>query len=397
MTHLELSEKDIKKFGQPIVNHAVCMVPSTFKFSALKSETQNLQYKGKVWITQTYLIFKGHEIVSCGKISDISDTGDMSEIPIELKSSDYDLEVEIDKIKDIFVGHDELFGRRHLIFPKLRIATSSKIWYFILFNDNLLSSKSDVEKRAEEFKEKIGMTKRGDLKREGGVPAPKIVKPKIVEPSSQIKDQEISEIPIATVVEDKSLQPEARKISVDDLKKVAKKPVVTKSQPIEEKSKVEIEAKPVSEPTTAPETPILSNIEKLKQKAETPPKEPKKPVFAKAEPKKTVAEIIKDKQEEISSKKAFKITEVKPYEPQVKTSYSPMAQVMKPTKIEDKDDVYLNELLLDMSEEVDLDILEGELSQASADTSIHRCPHCGWMLAWNSTSCPKCKKRVDMT
>ena len=380
-----LTEKDIKKFGESVIEKPACMVPSTFSFSALKSATQNLQYKGTLFLTPTHLVFKGNEIVSCGKITDIADSGDTSSVPIELKSSDFELDVEIEKIKDIFVGHDELFGRRHLIFPKLRIATSSKIWYFLLFDNNLLSSKNDIQKRAEEMKEKIGMAKRGALKDKGSVSTPKVVKPKVVKPETKAAP----DIPIAKVIQDKSTQPEDRKISVEDLKKVAKKPVVATPKPVEAK------VKPVPEPTQTPETPVLKNIEKLKQKPQKMPEEPKKAVAPKATQKKSVAEIIKDKQEEISSKKKFKITEVKPYEPQTKTTYAPMAQVMKPTKLEEKDDKYLDDLLLDMSEEVDIDILEGELSQASADTSIHRCPHCGWMLAWNSTSCPKCKKRID--
>ncbi|MHA1785023.1 MAG: hypothetical protein ACTSVY_12480 [Candidatus Helarchaeota archaeon] len=394
---MDYAEKEIKKYGKAVLEQSACMVPSTFSFSALKSITQNLKYKGKLWLTPTHLVFKGKEIISCGKISDISNTENNIEVPVELKKSDFELGIEVKKIKDIFVGHDELFGRRHLIFPKLRIATSSKIWYFLLFNENLSTSKSDVEQRALNFKDKIGKAKRGALT-ESGVPAPKVVKPKIVRPQEIVKDVPTPDVPIATVIENKSTQPDVKKINVEDLKKVAKKPTVITPKPVI-KTKAATQKPTVKAEVKAVEKPQLKNIEKLKQKSTEPKAKPQ----VKIEPvkktpkvaKKSVAEIIKDKQQEISSKKVFKITKVKPYESSSKTTYAPMAQVMKPTKIEEKEDKYLNDLLLDMTEEVDLDILEGELSQASADTSINRCPHCGWILAWNSVTCPKCKKRVD--
>ena len=322
-------------------------------------------------LTPTHLVFKGNEIVSCGKIIDItSQTNIVEDVSIELKNSVFTLDIEVDKIKDVFVGHDELFGRRHLIFPKLRIATSSKIWYFALFDKSLKSKKGDVEERATNMKAKIGQAKKGELS-DGGAPVSKAVAPKVIRPTVT------SQVPIATVVKDKPKSTTASGIKAENLKKLAKKPTVV-------------------QPTVKKEEPKLKNIERLKEKG--PEIKPKPKVEMKEDRfkvKKSVAEIIQDKQDEVLSKKSFKITKVKPYEPQAKTTYSPMAQVMKPTKIEDKEDKYLDDLLLDMSDEVDMDILQGELSQASADTSINRCPHCGWMLAWNSISCPKCKKRVD--
>lgn len=378
MSELMLSDKDTKKYGSMKVFQSACMVPSTYEFSALKSQTQNLKYKGNMILTPTHLIFKGNEITSCGKINDITGQQDIEDVPIELKGSVFTLDLEVENIKDVFVGHDELFGRRHLIFPKLRIATSAKIWYFVLFDKTLKSTKADVEERSNNMKSKIGLAKKGELS-SGGAPAPKVVTPKVVRPTAT------PDVPIATVVQDTSAkQPSG--VKAEDLKKLAKKPTAVKPT---------VETPIVKE--EKPAEPQLKNIEKLKQKPAKDKKQPKpdKKADSLKLPKKSVAEIIQDKQDEISSKKSFKITKVKPYEPQTTTTYSPMAQVMKPTKIDDKEDKYLDDLLLDMSEEVDLEVLQGELSQASADTSINRCPHCGWMLAWNSTSCPKCKKRPD--
>ncbi len=379
MSELMLSDKDKEKYGSMKLFQSACMVPSTHEFSALKSETQNLKYKGNLILTPKYLIFRGNEIVSCGKINDITGQQEPEEVPIELKSSVFTLDIELNKVKDVFVGHDELFGRRHLIFPKLRIATSTKIWYFVLFDKSLKSKKADVEERSNNMKAKIGAAKRGELS-DGESPAPKVVRPTI-----------IKDVPIPMVIENKSQQTQPTGVKAENLQKLVKKPTVLKPE-VKAPEKIE-------EPIIEEEKPQLKNIEKLKQQGpETKiPSTPIKPVDKLKVEEKSLAQIVQGQQDEIASKKTFQITKVKPYEPQAATPYSPMAQVMKPTKIEDKDDKYLDDLLVDMSEEVDLDILEGELSQASADTSINRCPHCGWMLAWNSVTCPKCRKRTDNT
>ncbi|NVM02038.1 MAG: hypothetical protein HWN67_06860, partial [Candidatus Helarchaeota archaeon] len=76
-------------------------------------------------------------------------------------------------------------------------------------------------------------------------------------------------------------------------------------------------------------------------------------------------------------------------------AYTPLKATMKPitTKTSEEDSA-IEKVIGDIREEMDIEILSTEFESMTADTSINKCPHCGWLLAWDQHKCPKCRKEV---
>ena len=144
------------------------------------------------------------------------------------------------------------------------------------------------------------------------------------------------------------------------------------------------------------------NIEKLRQKrqefkeavdAQKPTSVPFKPPDPKTAPKPKSVEQILGEREEDARKQVHGITKVQPYQSSGAT-YTPVAQTYKKKMEEAAAESYTDRILENVSDVIDSDVLEYELGASYADSSVNRCPHCGWMLTWNSKKCPKCRKDV---
>ncbi|MHC1591179.1 MAG: hypothetical protein ACXQS8_03770, partial [Candidatus Helarchaeales archaeon] len=299
-------------------------------------------------------------------------------VKYSLKPRRINLKIPLTEIRDLEIGHDDIFGRRHQIYPKLIVTLKNKTWYFILLNETLIAKKETVQQDAEKFKARIEELKTGKkpVKKPTEEPTTKKIKPKVVKPKP-------------TIVRPKptTVKPEAT-------------PTTPTQTDVPVASVVETKAT-IQEGTTK-----LSNIEKLKKerlermKAIEAKKEPAKPSAKPAaklppqpiEKKKSVKEILEERTEE-ARKKAPKMPKVAPYQPTAK-AYAPVAQTYKKAVIEEKEHSFTDKILDDITESIDIDVLDYELNTSYADTSVNRCPHCGWMLAWNAKKCPKCKKSV---
>jgi len=367
---LKLEEKD----GELVLEHHAVATPSTFEFSALKSQTQNLQYKGKLFLTnRKLLIFRGYEFKDCEPFSDSTKKA----VKYTLKPRRINLKIPLSEIRDLEIGHDEIFGRRHQIYPKLMVTLKNKTWYFILVSQGLTSQKDNVQKDSEEFKQKIEELKKGKKAkpkkvtktREKKVTPAKVVKPKptIARPKKPaVTPASADAVPVATVVENKSaLQEGTTKLS--NIEKL-------KQQRMERMKAIE--------------------AHKTEEKTETKPvaEKARKPTPQPIEKTKSVKEILDERTEE-ARKKVPKMPTVAPYQATAK-AYTPVAQTYKKAALKEEGSDFTDRILDDVVEAIDVDVLDYELNSSYADSSINRCPNCGWMLAWNAKKCPKCKKKV---
>ncbi|MFX1452454.1 MAG: hypothetical protein ACFFCM_16560 [Promethearchaeota archaeon] len=371
------------------------LTSSDFEFSALRSKTQNLQYIGKLFLTNKNLIFKGFNIKELSPIREPADK-------IVCKIGDpYSNSIDLAKIDKIFVGHDETFGRRHQIFSKLRINCESDGFYFILFDDQLVSVKEKVYERAKEWQAKIEEIRKPAKKEpekleekptkpEISIPEPKVVKaevsiPKPVtktvpKPVIAIPEKKIKPLPrpISTIVRP---EPKSEVVTEEPSKEITEEilPNIARlKQQREAKLKGEGEI-----PTAVPAGKAIPKPSKLAPKVATKP----------AVKEKTATEILREEEERLKSK--FKMTKVKAYEPKG-TEYTPLKATMKPisTKTESAEDSAIEKVIGDIREEMDIETLSTEFESMSIDSSINRCPHCGWLLAWDQHKCPKCRKEV---
>lgn len=389
---LQLEEKD----GKPLLETWAVATPSTFEFSALKSATQNFQYKGKLFLTnRKLLIFRGYEFELCESFSDSS----AGPVKYKLKPRRINLKIPLTEIRDINVGHDEAFGRRHQIYPKLIIHLKTKTWYLILLNEGLISKKEEVQKKADHFKDRIEAIREGKY---APVKKAKPAKPVAPEPAPVRKVEPVKPVVSEPAPVKKAPEP----------KEVAPKPTIirpskpaAKPAPTAEASTAKPAAMPVAtvvedKSTLKEAEPHLVNIEKLKEKreefkaaVEATKASEVKPAPIPASKQKSVKEILEERTED-ARKKGIKFPKVAPYESSGQT-YTPVGETYRKKSIkEEEPGSYTDRILEDVSEVIDMDVLDYELGASYADSSVNRCPNCGWMLTWNAKKCPKCKKDV---
>lgn len=455
--NLDLEEDELKD-QNILLFHIASLTFGNFEFSALRSKTQNTEYLGKLWLTDKELFFKGYKILELGPIREPAED-------IVCKLGDpFKTSIDLSNIDNIFIGHDETYGRRHQIYPKLRITSKSDQLYFILFNEGLVSVKEEIFETSKQWQSKIEeITKK--LPKEPITVVTEIPKPKVIKPIKKVPKA----VPIASSkttpkpTPAEALENEAAEITETaetEIPEIAPEPTVApKPKKIPKpvvaipKKKTTVEIKPVPEPrstkkakvkplveetvtaeTTIPETEptaettteeineeLLPNIAKLKQASaakktvpegvteaipapkpkavkEAPKKKEKEKgvpkVAVKPKPKeKTATEMLREEEERLKPK--FKLTTVKPYESEISTKYTPLKATIKPIAVKNTDDESaIDKVIGDIREEMDIEILSTEIDSMTADTSINKCPGCGWLLAWDQHKCPKCKKEV---
>ncbi|MHA1381171.1 MAG: hypothetical protein ACTSRG_22615 [Candidatus Helarchaeota archaeon] len=388
---LNLESEELKD-QNILLSNIASLTPSNFEFSALRSKTQNLQYLGKLWLTEKELIFKGYKLEELSPIREPA-----NKIVVKL-SEEYEITIDLSKIKKCFVGHDENFGRRHQIFSKLRISVDSETHYFILFDEKLVSVKEELYERSKKWQTKIEELQKplvkAPVKPTIAIPKPKTIKPVIAMPKPVVK-------PVPKPVSKPIAKP------VISVPKIA--PTSTPLKPTTLVAKPKSAPKPaVDEPSVELSEDLLPNIARLKQASKSAKsgkivkpilpkpvsKEDKLKVPVKPKVKeKTATEILREEEARLRPK--FKVTKVKAYEAKG-TSYTPLKASMKPTptNIKVDEDSAIEKVLGDIREEMDIEILSTEFDSMAADTSINKCPYCGWLLAWDQHKCPKCRKNV---
>ena len=97
-------------------------------------------------------------------------------------------------------------------------------------------------------------------------------------------------------------------------------------------------------------------------------------------------DTIKKAEEEVGARRFGKVV-VNPLEEREKPKFTPLTPTVK-EPVETEESLAMN--LLDTL----VPISDDEFQSAAADTSIARCPHCGWILNYSSTKCPRCRKKI---
>ncbi|MHA1266406.1 MAG: hypothetical protein ACTSRS_14325 [Candidatus Helarchaeota archaeon] len=288
--------------GDYLLMHHSMMTPANYNFSVLRNPTQNFKYRGILWLTSKNLVFKGFPVLKMGAIKS---SEKLFRPFCEIDTTQpYEIKISLEKITEIFIGHDSTFQKRFQRYPKLKITFqengSNMSLYFYLTRENLIDDELYINKRCSEWQNKIRELKEKERKVSEptpviqGVSKPQSISPRV--PSSP-----------ATVV-----------------------------------------------PSPPKPTPV--GTDKLLQKAA----------------------------EEIGAKRYGKVI-VKPLEEREKPSFSTIATPIKtePEKAE-PEFTKLLDTLIPVSDE--------EFTTAAADSSIAKCPHCGWILGYATKKCPRCRK-----
>ena len=90
-----------------------------------------------------------------------------------------------------------------------------------------------------------------------------------------------------------------------------------------------------------------------------------------------------------SDKKRVGKVLVKPLEEREKPVFTPTVKPIDKSQ-EELDEEALAMNLLDTL----VPISDDEFQAAQADSSVARCPHCGWILNYASVKCPRCRKTL---
>ncbi len=287
-----------------LLSHHSMLTPADYTFSVLRNPAQNFKYRGILWLTDTDLIYKGFPVKKMGanKVSD-----KLFKPFCDLNSDQlYETKISIEKIVEVFSGHDSTFQKRFQRYPKLRITYKDNggkaIAYFYLTRENLIDDELYINKRCNEWKNKL----------------------------SEIVEKVVGIIPAAPAVPK----------------------VPTKPSPFA--------SSPATKATPVPPAPTPARV--------------------------GTDGLLRKVEQEVGAKRFGKVT-VKPLEERDKPKVTPVATPVR-NEVEEPEPEFTK--LLDAL----VPVSDDEFSAAAADTSIAKCPHCGWILGYATFKCPRCRKAI---
>jgi hypothetical protein len=309
--NLEASELESESI---LLNHHSMLTPSNFKFSVLRNPNQNFQFRGKLWLTTKNLIYKGFFINKMGA-NKISENLLKPYCDIDTEQP-FTIKIPIEKILELLIGHDTKFQKRFQHYPKLRITfdgeEGSNTFYFYLTRENLIDDELYINKRCNEWRDKI-LAQKSELT---GVPA-------------------VPEVPKAPPMPAKKGAPAS----------YPKAPV----------------AKPAAAAVKA-SAPLAA------------------PVGTEG--------VLKQAIESADMKRVGKVV-VKPLEEREKPAFTPTVTPIDKSKEELEEEALAMNLLDTL-----VPISDDEFQSAQADSSVARCPHCGWIINYATVKCPRCRKEL---
>ncbi|NVM54712.1 MAG: hypothetical protein HWN66_13505 [Candidatus Helarchaeota archaeon] len=100
------------------------------------------------------------------------------------------------------------------------------------------------------------------------------------------------------------------------------------------------------------------------------------------------AEILKEAEASVTQKRFGKIV-VKPFTEREKPKFAAIATIVDKEKEAAEAEPAFTKLLDGL-----VPVSDEEFSDAAADTSIAKCPHCGWILGYSTNKCPRCRKEL---
>lgn len=291
-----------------LLEHHSMLTPAEYSFSVLRTSSQNFQFRGHLWLTNNRLIYKGFFVTEMGTRK-VDERLMKPYCDVDV-SQPFAIDISISNITDLFMGHDSTFQKRFQRYPKLRVQFKSngdiRAFYFYLTRENLIDDELYINKRCQEWIEKI----------------------------SEAKKKLSGEVSI-----------------------------------------------------TAP-SPMKATAAKSTPKIPTPPSPTAKPptLEAPTAPKLGTDGILKEAVEQVEGKRYGKVV-VKPLEEREKPQFTTLSTAVKSEEEETEPEfTKLLDTLIPVSDE--------EFSAAAADTSIAKCPHCGWILAYSTSKCPRCRKEI---
>ena len=163
---------------------------------------------------------------------------------------------------------------------------------------------------------------------------------------------------------------------IDDELYISKRCNEWKSKILELKDKAEGKA-----PTVAPSTPAAPASATSAPVKAAPTAQPvAKPVLG-------TEGLLKKAIQDTDAKITGKVV-VKPLEEREKPTFTAISKPIEPIQDEEIEPEFASILdtLVPVSDE--------EFSAAAADTSISKCPHCGWILGYATNKCPRCRKEI---
>jgi len=305
---IELTLEDSELENESILlNHHSMLTPANFKFSVLRSPNQNFQFRGMLWLTTKNLIFKGFFIEKMGA-DKISENLLKPYCNID-QEQPFDTKIPIEKISEVFIGHDNIFQKRFQQYPKLRVSfngeENSNTFYFYLTRDNLIDDELYINKRCTEWKDKI----------------------------------------------------------------------------LEQKNKL-TGAEPVPEQPPAPPMPSKKGVATKPATATTPTPPPSIMLPLGTEG------VLKQAVESSDKKRVGRVI-VKPLEERQKPAFIPTVKPLEKSKEELEEEALAMNLLDTL-----VPISDDEFQAAQADSSVARCPNCGWIINYATLKCPRCRKEL---
>ena len=329
---IQINPNEIQN-NEIILSNNCLITPESFNFKIIDNKTLNFKYRGKIWLLSKKILFKGFKITSFNVQADISDPNKMKPVCELDYSNPINISIPLQEIDDIFIGHDNQFRKRYLMYPKLKISHNQdeeeKNYYIFFVNDDLLIDINKIN---------IELNKWGEVLK-------KNIPQKISDKPIELLDEEEVIFELNDILSD-----EEKEISVPHV--FNQNETQTKSQEIQKTNKSDVgKTTAHKKPITA--SPIASPID----------------IEEKSRPK--IGRVVIESNLEDSRRriKDRPISSVKISNKEVEEK-NILYDVLKPT--ESTDDIY------------------NELTNSQPDSSIYRCKKCGWILRYDQLKCPRC-------
>lgn len=343
---IQLNPNEIQNEEIILTNH--CLITSNdFNFKVIGNKNLNFKYRGKIWLLNKRIIFKGFEITEFYAEKNDHESKEYKLVCNLDYSNPINIEISLDQIYDFSTGHDKIFKKRYFMNSKLKISfyqdKKSQIYYILFNEEDLLINSDKLKSILTNWDLELGKRTPIRKQEENMVDETEI----ITQLSDMLSDEE------------EILTPEKSIIAIPIYEKPKTKiPIPNESQIKSNKQNEQYKISIVGiKSETETSTPLAAPIESENR------------------PKPRIGRVI---------------IESEPDERRVIKKNKPVSPVLKPdkTKIEDSEDK--NILYEVLKPEESIDDTFTELTSIQPDSSITRCKKCGWIIKYDQLKCPRC-------
>ncbi|MBD3226743.1 MAG: hypothetical protein GF329_01020 [Candidatus Lokiarchaeota archaeon] len=347
---IELNPNEMEKDEVMLYDHCL-LTPSNFNFKVIGSENLNFKYRGKLFLLNNKIIFKGFEINLFSVKEDQELKGTYRPICELDYSTPINIEIELSKIQNIYMGHDNTFKKRYFNYPKLKISYKKnnkiKILYIVITKKDLLIESDKINERFKKWMNKIK------------IKAPKVLSEIANEPEVINETKTIEELSTILSEDEDEIKP------APEIPLPKEKPIARKQQNIKHKPKPETKLEHKTKKTPEPVKPFKHEVITPESKALKTEKK-SKPKIGRV--------VIESEFKGVNKKRAVE-----------ETSSSLISTKTKDDKEKDKNVLYE---VLKPTESIE-DTFR-ELTDIQPDSSVNRCKKCGWIIKYDQLKCPRC-------